>query len=193
LWRWAGLAIDNGAVQKQYELARLFQVVEQSRPRCLLEVGVSCGGTFAMWGRVCDSLERIVGLDLVKPANLQACVAADRRARILIADSHTDEAERCVHDALPEGIDFLLIDGDHSYAGVKADFERYSPLVNDGGTIAIHDILPDFFHRYGKRTAACGGEVYRFWNEIREQYHGEAMVDDPDQDAFGVGLIRWKR
>lgn len=36
-------------------------------------------------------------------------------------------------------IDFLFIDGDHSYEGVKADFELYSKLLTDRGIIAIHD------------------------------------------------------
>lgn len=36
-------------------------------------------------------------------------------------------------------IDFLFIDGDHSYEGVKTDFELYSTLLSDQGIIAIHD------------------------------------------------------
>jgi hypothetical protein len=36
-------------------------------------------------------------------------------------------------------IDFLFIDGDHSYEGVKTDFELYSKLLSDQGIIAIHD------------------------------------------------------
>jgi hypothetical protein len=36
-------------------------------------------------------------------------------------------------------IDFLFIDGDHSYEGVKTDFELYSSLLSDRGIIAIHD------------------------------------------------------
>ena len=34
---------------------------------------------------------------------------------------------------------FLFIDADHSYAGCKADFEAWSPLVRSGGEIAFHD------------------------------------------------------
>jgi predicted O-methyltransferase YrrM len=37
------------------------------------------------------------------------------------------------------GIDLLFIDGDHSYKGVKADFEAWYPHVRDGGVIAFHD------------------------------------------------------
>jgi len=36
-------------------------------------------------------------------------------------------------------IDLLYIDGDHSYEGVKLDFDLYSTLLSDKGIIAIHD------------------------------------------------------
>lgn len=36
-------------------------------------------------------------------------------------------------------IDFLFIDGDHSYEGVKIDFDLYSNILSDRGIIAIHD------------------------------------------------------
>jgi len=32
-------------------------------------------------------------------------------------------------------VDFLFIDGDHSYEGVKKDFEMYSSLVRKGGVV----------------------------------------------------------
>ena len=37
-------------------------------------------------------------------------------------------------------IDYLHIDGDHSYEGVKKDFELYSSIVSENGIITIHDI-----------------------------------------------------
>lgn len=36
-------------------------------------------------------------------------------------------------------IDFLHIDADHSFEGVKKDFELYSTLMNPGGIISLHD------------------------------------------------------
>lgn len=36
-------------------------------------------------------------------------------------------------------IDVLFIDGDHSYEGVKADFDKWSPFVKSGGTVFFHD------------------------------------------------------
>jgi hypothetical protein len=37
-------------------------------------------------------------------------------------------------------IDYLHIDGDHSYEGVKNDFELYSTIMSENGIITIHDI-----------------------------------------------------
>ncbi|MEZ2441037.1 class I SAM-dependent methyltransferase [Chitinophaga sp. RCC_12] len=40
-------------------------------------------------------------------------------------------------------IDFLFIDGDHSIAGCRSDFELYASKVVRGGYIAFHDYYPD--------------------------------------------------
>lgn len=39
----------------------------------------------------------------------------------------------------PEPLDVLFIDGDHSYEGVKADYERHHTNVKDDGIILFHD------------------------------------------------------
>lgn len=36
-------------------------------------------------------------------------------------------------------IDILFIDGDHSYEGVKKDWENYYPLMNKNGIVIFHD------------------------------------------------------
>lgn len=37
-------------------------------------------------------------------------------------------------------IDFLFLDGDHSYEGVKTDVDTWLPKVKSGGVVAMHDI-----------------------------------------------------
>jgi predicted O-methyltransferase YrrM len=37
------------------------------------------------------------------------------------------------------GVDFIFIDGDHSYNGIREDWEGWSPRVVPGGIIALHD------------------------------------------------------
>lgn len=36
-------------------------------------------------------------------------------------------------------LDILFIDGDHSYDGVKADWDAYKCFLNDGATVIFHD------------------------------------------------------
>ena len=57
-------------------------------------------------------------------------------------------------------IDFLHIDGDHSYEGVKSDFENYFPKVKPNGIITVHD------------TDCCDG-IQKFLSELKDnsQYH----------------------
>lgn len=39
----------------------------------------------------------------------------------------------------PASLDFLFIDGDHTYEGVSRDADLWRPLVKPGGLIAYHD------------------------------------------------------
>lgn len=39
----------------------------------------------------------------------------------------------------PEDLDFVYVDGDHSYEGVRADLDAYFPLVKVGGLIILDD------------------------------------------------------
>lgn len=78
-------------------------------------------------------------------------------------------------------IDFLFIDGDHSYEGVKQDFEMYAPFVRPGGIIAFHDINDTERHR--ERNVYVG----KFWNEIKDKY--EHYEFNANEDWAGIGVI----
>ena len=55
-----------------------------------------------------------------------------------VLDSHNQTPDH----VKPASLDFLFIDGDHSYEGVVKDAELWRPLVKPGGLIAYHDPLP---------------------------------------------------
>jgi predicted O-methyltransferase YrrM len=51
------------------------------------------------------------------------------------------------HDLAKEWRDpirFLWIDGDHTYAGAKADVDMFKPFLSDGAILAMHDVLGTF-------------------------------------------------
>jgi hypothetical protein len=62
---------------------------------------------------------------------------AGKPHHLLIGDSHDPEMIHKVGQLSP--YDFLFIDGDHSVAGVRADFRNYQSLVRSGGIIAFDD------------------------------------------------------
>ena len=82
-------------------------------------------------------------------------------------------------------IDVLFIDGDHTYAGVKADFDLWSPLVRPGGLVIFHDILPH------KHVAGC--EVDRLWGELKTRFPAIEFVENPEQGWAGIGVIEMIR
>lgn len=43
---------------------------------------------------------------------------------------------------IPDNLDFVYIDGDHSYEGVKRDMEAYWPKIRSGGVLCGHDYNP---------------------------------------------------
>jgi predicted O-methyltransferase YrrM len=80
--------------------------------------------------------------------------------KLFIADSQTEETRDKVKEFCPE-YDLIFIDGDHSYEGVRRDFELYQELLSPRGYIVFHDIDPDHIFRDG-----AGGQVYKFWQDL---------------------------
>ena len=56
------------------------------------------------------------------------------KVHLVVADSRTV-------DPPPEPLEVLFIDGDHSYEGAKADFERWQPFVRPNGHVLFHDAV----------------------------------------------------
>jgi predicted O-methyltransferase YrrM len=160
----------------------------------VLEIGTAQGGTLFLLTRVAADDALLVTVDEGRgsfgggyPRTLAPLLRSFARARqavrLVRGDSHSPLTLAKVRGALDDRpLDFLLIDGDHDYHGVRQDFEMYSPLVGPGGLIAFHDIVP------GEATAVGG--VPAFWREIRSHFPHEELVEDWSQGGYGFGLLR---
>ena len=105
-----------------------------------------------------------------------------QRLRLIRADPHLPETKKHVERILADKrLDFLFIDGDHTYNGVKRDFEMYSPLVRSGGMIAFHDIAP---HR---QNEDCQGD--KFWDDVKQHYQYREIIENPEQGWAGIGVL----
>jgi predicted O-methyltransferase YrrM len=91
---------------------------------------------------------------------------------LLRIDSQTESARDAAVQALENcPLDFLFIDGDHRYEGVRRDFELYEPLVAPGGLIAFHDIIA------------------QLWHEVKGRYEHQEFIHDPNQGKMGIGVL----
>lgn len=79
------------------------------------------------------------------------------------------------------GIDFIMIDGVHSRAGETADFEPDHPLLAPGGLLTLHDSV--------RNSADPSIDVHRFWLEVSARCRVEEIIEQPDQQNFGIGLV----
>lgn len=174
------------AIQKWTEFSGLLKIVHRRKPCRLLEIGFLNGGCFKGWREVVEKYAIMVGLDYGDfPASEIKKLAKDEQKIILIkGDSHDPQ----LRDEIREWFgyfDFLFIDGDHSYEGVKMDYEIYSPLVVNGGIIAFHDIVEHTVHK--------NVGVHKFWEEIKHSgYHRELIdLDYPTDWGHwgGIGVL----
>jgi hypothetical protein len=108
---------------------------------------------------------------------------AGQKLHLLRADSHAAETKEQVLRLLRgERLDYLFIDADHTYDGVRQDLQMYGPLVRSGGMIAFHDIVT---HREETRS-----EVERFWNEIKQKYEHREFVEHSALGTVPMAVTR---
>lgn len=184
-------------LQNLDELQVFVSMYKSFAPKTVLEIGSFYGGTLWYFMRYVK-LETLTAVDLPIPLS-------DSRHSDMISsrelwprwkeefmpkgtfndvqgDSHSLEIVNRVWE-LHSGkdVDVLHIDGDHSYEGVKADYENYYSLVRPGGMIVFHDVvgLP---------------EVKRFFEEISPNYNKRGIIcaeNFPSDKRKDLGATPW--
>jgi len=168
----------HDALQKHEELAAFLAIVADIEPlKVIVEVGAYAGGTLWAWQQLGDV--RVIGVDLPPPGRPTGPTVNDEGMTVILGDSHDPATmEQLVTELAGEPVDMLFIDGDHTYEGVKADFELYAPLVRPGGIIGLHDIC----HHPGMPFI----EVDRYWLTL----HGDKEeIILPPYTWGGIGVI----
>jgi cephalosporin hydroxylase len=185
------------STQIQSEISRLAELVQQRQPRTVVEIGTANGGTLFLWCQMAHPEATIVSIDLPggihgggypywKSFLYQRFPSSAQKLHLLRGDSHKPEMLAQLKKILADDsqIDFLFIDGDHTYEGVKADFEMYAPLVRKGGLIAFHDIC--------LHPPEMGCHVDVFWAEIRNKYPATIeLIENSNQGKFGIGAVEF--
>lgn len=175
-----------------------------------IEIGSAMGGSFHCWGKIMPNGVKIsVDLPLVDTGTTFPDFVSETAHKYAGNESdgikyrldkwkehHTDVHQvlgSSLSDATVEEVeklldgkkvDFLFIDGDHSYGAIKSDFEKYKKFVRPGGYVGFHDII---------------GYYSQYWVELRTAYPTECVEITSqylrkhlhwDADARGIGLDR---
>ena len=175
------------AAQVPSEITDLARAVAALKPKRILEIGTADGSTLLIWANIAS--ERVISCD-IKPMAIQSMLfkrfpppASGCRVTLLSGNSHDPAFKSLVERHLEgEQVDFLFIDGDHTEAGVSADYEAYRSLVRPGGLIAFHDIV--------EKQPLPQNQVYYFWKKIKREADTEEFVQDPGQCGYGIGIVR---
>jgi predicted O-methyltransferase YrrM len=193
------------AIQNAYEMSAFLKVVQNLCPRTVVEIGTARGGMFYGFSQLAQRDALLVSIDLPGSENgggqteselsvLESFGPPTQRFCFLRANSHEEATRHSLVEALDgRKIDLLFIDGDHTYQGVKGDFEAYKSLVSPNGLIAFHDIclFPD---EWGESVG-----VGLFWSEIASQHKVMEIIDPHgtfrkekrpgEKAAWGIGVI----
>jgi cephalosporin hydroxylase len=114
-------------------------------PKRILEIGSAHGAGLIFWDRMVGSGGQVVSINSTGPPHphqwtmdYSTCTSD---MHFIAASSHDQVSLERVKSIFTGPIDFIFIDGDHHYEGVKQDFEMYSPLVRKGGLVGFHDTI----------------------------------------------------
>lgn len=178
--------------QRATEILEFAHFARVRSPEVFCEIGTLRGGTHVFLTHALPSVRTTIAIDwLIQRKAFQGLLRKrGQRAWFLNAPSQLPKTVEQVADRLRgQSIDLLFIDGDHSYDGVRSDFQLYRQFVRDDGLIAFHDICEDNRTRLGYRTCGYVGDVPKFWRRLRDRYVHREFIEAADQDGYGIGVI----
>lgn len=187
------LGIDIAPVQVGFEMEQLLNLLSKRTLDTALEIGTARGGTLFLFARMASPDATLLSIDLPggrigggypnwKIPLYKSFAKENQQIHLLKADSHEDTTlarTRCILGH--RQVDFLFIDGDHAYEGVKKDFQMYRTLVRKGGIIAFHDIVPGAEEKVGG--------VPKLWTELKALHEYKEIVKTWEQGGLGIGVL----
>lgn len=174
------------------EIKHFLEIAKKIQPKNILEVGTAHGGNLFLLTKIAGDGGKIISLDLPggefgggyfarKKALYNNFVTGAQKMFLIRGDSHSQNSlNEVIKNLDGEKVDVLFIDGDHTYNGVKSDFEMYSHLVRPGGIIGFHDI--------GKTPSVEYG-TEQFWNEVKNNFKHVEIIDDQNRLGYGIGVL----
>ena len=166
------------------QFSKYLSFLREQNINSYIEIGCRWGGSFVLTNeylKMFNSINKSVAVDVEDWPVVNYCLL-NNEAQFIKMNSQSQEFINYIDNNY---FDLIFIDGDHSYNGVKNDYEV---TKNRGKIFVFHDIVSD----------ACPG-VVQFWNELKnnendkynfleftEQY--EEVWNDTQKKFLGIGV-----
>jgi cephalosporin hydroxylase len=179
-------------LQSKKEFDALLQLYQKMKPKYVVEIGSYKGGTLWYWLKHAQPGAHVLTIDVLPDVWEEGGIKYDKKTwqawapsgvtlYAITGRSEDPETIKKVTDVCPY-VDFLFIDGRHTYPAVRADYDNYSPLVRKGGIIALHDIIDNLQNPVNR--------VSQLFAELKASgYKTQAFIANPNQTKFGIGVI----
>ena len=152
-WRWLGLPI----IQMPADVVATQELIWKIEPTVIIETGVARGGSLifnasqlAMLdlckngsANIVKSRRRCIGIDIDIRSHNRAAIEAHPLSPMIhmlegssIENSITNEVNNLIS---PQDTVMVVLDSNHTFAHVKEELARYSPLVSVDSYIIVHD------------------------------------------------------
>lgn len=146
-----------------------------------IEIGCRWGGTFVLTNEYLNTINKSVAVDIIDSPVVEYCLKTPNTS-FLKMNSQSTEFQAYIKNNF---FDLIFIDGDHSYAGVKNDYEVSK---NSGNIFVFHDIVNDICPgvvQFWKELKQTEGDTFNFF-EFTEQY--PEVVSRTGQNFLGIGV-----
>ena len=180
-----------------FDISFLCGLVKWKRPKKIVEVGVSAGGTTAALVYRLQSMEydySMYSIDISETAYLQPDKKAGYVGAMAVerfgAQNHEFMLGTILPDKLDEigpDIDFLILDTMHMLPGEVLEFLVAYPYLKDGAVVCVHDVGTNF--KALNRSSKIGTNVLMN-SVVAEKYVGtdaKRSFGYPNIGAFIVG------
>lgn len=153
--------VSRGIIRQDFdEAAALFKAVRQLPHRRGVEIGRYSGGSTVLLAVALGHEGKLTSIDIMPQDDrlLEEVLAKSKvrsRVELIIGDANQVEVN--------EPLDFVFIDGDHSYEGAKRDHNRWGKRVKKDGLIIHHDMANS------RRYSTQWTELARLRAEILEK------------------------
>ena len=177
-----------------FEKAFLCGLLKEKRPKKIVELGVSGGGTTAVI-LTCLKLLQSTGGEEIYSVDLEekwyrnskketGFLAKEYMGQLIGLTDHKfllGKPIPYVMNEIGQGIDFLILDTTHVMPGELLDFLICFPYLNAGCLVVLHDVLENYFSCDSNRIST---------KLLFDLIHGEKWyMNDKSSDAFGLSNI----